>query len=93
MKTILNRGQILLVEFHELYLNETSISIEKETLNHAIHVMNGLFHTISVNKELVKIGSHRNYEIVLIENDVLKIGRTLSDLIEKSDIKSYLLDL
>jgi superfamily II DNA or RNA helicase/HKD family nuclease len=93
MKTILNQGQILMEEYQELYLKETSISLEKETLNHALHVMNGLFHTISVNKELVKIGSHRNYEIVLIDNDVLKIGRTLSDLIEKADIKSYLLDL
>jgi superfamily II DNA or RNA helicase/HKD family nuclease len=93
MKTILNRGQISLVEYQVLYLKETSISIEKETLNHALHVINGLFHTISVKKEMVKIGSHRNYEIVLIENDVLKIGRSLSDLIEKSDIKSYLLDL
>ncbi len=93
MKTILNRGQISLREYQVLYLKETSISLEKETLNHALHVMNGLFHTISVKKEMVKIGSHRNYEIVLIDNDVLKKGRTLSDLIEKADIKSYLLDL
>ena len=42
---------------------------------------------------MVKIGIHRNYAILLIENDVLKIGRTLSDLSEKADIKSYLLDL
>ena len=93
IKTILTLGQISIEEYQELYLKETSISLEIETLNHALHVMNGLFHTISVKKEMVKIGSHRNYEIVLIENDVLKIGRTLSDLIEKLDIKSYLLDL
>jgi superfamily II DNA or RNA helicase len=98
MKTILNQGQISIEEYQELYLKETSISLKKETLNHAIYVMNGLFHTISVikemaKKEMVKIGSHRNYEIILIDNDVLKIGRTLSDLIEKVDIKSYLLDL
>jgi superfamily II DNA or RNA helicase/HKD family nuclease len=93
MKTILNRGQISKEEYHQLYLKETSIYLENATLNHALHVMNGLFHTISVKKEMVKIGSYRNYDIVLIENDVLKIGRTLSDLIEKLDIKSYLLDL
>jgi superfamily II DNA or RNA helicase/HKD family nuclease len=93
MKTILNQGQILIEDYQELYLKETSISLEKETLNHALHVMNGLFHTISVKKEMVKIGSHRNYEIVLIDNAVLKIGRTLFDLIEKLDIKSYFLDL
>ena len=93
MKTILNRGQISIEEYHQLYLNETSISLESVTLNHALHVINGLFHTISVKKEMVKIGIHRNYAILLIENDVLKIGRTLSDLSEKADIKSYLLDL
>lgn len=93
IKTILNRGQILIEEYQTLYLKDTSVKFEEKTLEHALQVVNGLFHTIKVNKEMVKVGIHKDYEIILFENNALKIGQTLSNLITKSDVKYYLLDL
>jgi superfamily II DNA or RNA helicase/HKD family nuclease len=93
MKTILNRGEISIEEYQALYLKDTSVMFEVETLKHALHVINGLFHTMKVNKEMVKVGIQNNYNIILFQHNALKIGQTLSNLITKSDIKSYLLDL
>jgi superfamily II DNA or RNA helicase len=93
MKTILNGGQISLEEYQELYLNETSVKLEEETLKHALHVTNGLFHTVLVKKKMVSIGVQNSYKILLFENGCIKIGQSLTNLLVKSEIKSYLKDL
>jgi superfamily II DNA or RNA helicase len=93
VKTLLNFEQISFIEYQNLYSRETNDIFDQETFTHALHVINGLFHTIAVNKVLVKIGIHFNIELIEFDNDQIKIGKTLSQLIKKSDVNSYLLDL
>jgi superfamily II DNA or RNA helicase/HKD family nuclease len=93
IKTILNKGQISIKEYQILYQNDTSLTLELETLKHALHVTNGLFHTVLVNKKMVSVGVKNSYEILISENGYIKIGHSLTNLIEKMDIKFYLLDL
>jgi len=92
-KTILTQERISITEFQTLYENETSIKFEIKTLEHALHVINGLFHTMPVNKKMVKVGIHKNYELIKLNNERLEIGQTLKKLVSISDIKNYLLDL
>ena len=92
-KTILIKEQISLTEYQTQYKKESSEIFEDKTLNHAIHVINGNFHTVPVNKKMVKVGIHNNYELVILNNEQIKIGQTLSKLVCNSDIKSHLLDL
>ena len=92
-KTILSQEQISLTEYQTHYEKETSAKFEEETLKHALHVINGLFHTMPVNKKMVKVGIHRNYELIKLNNKRIEIGQTLTKLVYNSDIKNYLLDL
>lgn len=92
-KTILIQERISLTEYQTLYENETSIKLEIKTLKHALHVINGHFHTMPVNKKMVKVGIHKNYELIKLNNEHLEIGQTLKKLVYSLDIKNYLLDL
>ena len=92
-KTILIQEQISLTEYQTLYENETSIKFEIKTLEHALHVINGHFHTMPVNKKMVKVGIHKNYNLIKLNNEHIEIGQTLKKLVSISDIKNYLLDL
>jgi superfamily II DNA or RNA helicase len=92
-KTILIQERISLTEYQTLYENKTSIKFEIKTLKHALHVINGHFHTMPVNKKMVKVGIHKNYELIKLNNERLEIGQTLKKLVSISDIKNHLLDL
>lgn len=92
-KNILIQEQISLTEYQTLYENETSIKFEIKTLEHALHVINGHFHTMPVNKKMVKVGIHKTYNLIKLNNEHLEIGQTLKKLVSISDIKNYLLDL
>jgi hypothetical protein len=92
-KTILIQDQISLTEYQTHYENETSVKFEEETLNHALHLINGHFHTIPVNKKMVKVGIHNKYELIQLNHERLEIGESLAKLVSISDIKNYLLDL
>ena len=92
-KTILIQERISFTEYQTLYENETSIKFEIKTLEHALHVINGQFHTMTVNKKMVKVGIHKNYNLIKLNNEHLEIGQTLKKLVSISDIKNYLLDL
>jgi hypothetical protein len=46
-----------------------------------------------VNKKMVKVGIHKNYNLIKLNNGHLEIGQTLKKLVSISDIKNYLLDL
>lgn len=93
VQTLLEFEQISFIDYQNLYSKVTSDIFDQVTFNHAIHVINGLFHTISVNKKMVKVGIQHNYELLELIDDQIKIGRTLSQLIKKSDVKTYILDL
>ena len=92
-KTILIQEQISSTEYQTHYEKETSVKFEEETLNHALHVINGHFHTIPVNKKMVKVGIHNKYELIQLNHERLEIGESLAKLVSISDIKNYLLDL
>lgn len=93
VQTLLNFKQISFVEYQNLYSQVTTDILDKETFTHALHVINGLFHTIAVNKEMVNVGIHYKYKFLEFEDNQIKIGETLSQLIKKSEVKTYLLDL
>ncbi len=93
VQTLLNFKQISFIEYQNLYSQVTTDILDKETFTHALHVINGLFHTIAVNKKMVNIGIHYKYKFLEFEDNQIKIGETLSQLIKKSDVKTYLLDL
>jgi hypothetical protein len=92
-KTILIQEQISLKDYQTHYEEETSVKFEEETLKHALHVINGNFHTMPVNKKMVKVGIHNNYKLVQSQNQNLEIGQTLSKIASNIDIRKYLLDL
>jgi hypothetical protein len=56
-------------------------------------VINGLFHTINVDRKLVKVGLQRKYEIIKFTNSKLTLGSTLIEVINSEFIKNTLLDL
>jgi superfamily II DNA or RNA helicase/HKD family nuclease len=93
VQTLLNFKQISFVEYQNLYSQVTTDILDTETFTHALHVINGQFHTIAVEKEMVKVGNHYNYVLLEFDDNLIKIGDTLSQLIKKSDVKTYLLDL
>jgi superfamily II DNA or RNA helicase/HKD family nuclease len=91
-KSILEKD-LTIDEYFESYKKYTSIDLLKEGFNNAIHNINGLFFTVNDNNKLVKIGVSKNYKILEIKNGFISKGETLSKLLEKIDVKSYLLDL
>jgi superfamily II DNA or RNA helicase len=93
VQTLLNFEQISFVDYQNLYFQVVNENFDKETFTHALHVINGLFHTISVNKVLVKVGIHYNYNLIEFDDSEIKIDKTLSELIKKINVKNYLLDL
>jgi hypothetical protein len=92
-KTILIHEEISLKEYQVQYEKETSVKFEEKTLVHSLHLINGHFHTVPVNKKMVKVGIHKNYELIKLINERLEIGQSLKKLVHISDIKNYLLDL
>lgn len=67
--------------------------LSDSTFNHAVNVINGLFVTEKHNKNLVKIGINRNYELITLKDNIITIGKTLNQLISNKDVYSSLLDL
>jgi superfamily II DNA or RNA helicase/HKD family nuclease len=92
-KTILELGHLSFEEYKKVFKKETQIVFDITTFQHAIDVINGLFNTVAVNKKMVKVGIHGNYELIKFENGLLKAGNTLQKLVINHQIKSYLLDL
>ncbi len=92
-KTILIHEEISLTEYQVQYEKETSVKFEKKTLVHSLHVINGHFHTVPVNKKMVKVGIHKNYELIQLNNEHLEMDQSLAKLVSISDIKNHLLDL
>lgn len=92
-KTILEEKFIDIGAYKNRYLNENNVVLEHSILDHAVNVINGLFITEKQNKNLVKVGQNRNYEIITIDKNLLVIGQTLSKLIQKNDTYKLLLDL
>ena len=90
-KTVLLANEISLSEYEKLFQIETNIKLE--SIDHSLLVINGLFHTINVDRKLVKVGLHRNYEIIKFVNSKLFLGSTLLELINSDFIKNTLLDL
>ena len=84
---LLKDGSFSLAEFM------ANCQINELSCEHAIHTINGLFHTTMVNREMVKVGEHNNYYLVYIENGVVKLGNTLIDLIKDESVLNYLRDL
>jgi len=93
LQTLINVKQISFSDYQKLYRQATNVILDQETLAHALHVINGHFHTIAVNKEMVNVGIHYNYIFLECENNQITIGKTLTQLINKLDVKNYLLDL
>lgn len=91
--TLLNCKTISKDDYYELYYLETSTQLTDSIFNHAIKVINGLFITEKQNKNLVKIGLNRDYEILKHENKSITIGKTLELLFQKRDVIHYLKDL
>lgn len=92
-KTILETKSISIVDYKKRYFEETYVNIEESIFNHTINVINGLFVTEKHNKNLVKVGQNRNYEILKCDDNCIKIGKTLINLIQKKDVLESLLDL
>jgi superfamily II DNA or RNA helicase/HKD family nuclease len=92
-KTILIHEEISLTEYQVQYEKETSVKFGEKTLVHSLHVINGLFHTMPVKKKMVKVGIHKNYELIQLNNEHLEMNQSLAKLVSISDIKNYLLDL
>jgi superfamily II DNA or RNA helicase/HKD family nuclease len=92
-KTILIHEQISLPAYQALYENETSVKIEQEALNHAIHVINGHFNTTMVNKKMVKVGIQNSYELIQFKDGVIMAGHSLQKLSTNNYVRAYLLDL
>lgn len=90
-KTVLLANEISLSEYEKLFQIETNIKLD--SIDHPLLVINGLFHTINVDRKLVKVGLHRNYEIIKFVNSKLYLGSTLLELINSDFIKNTLLDL
>ena len=92
-KTILEEKSITIEDYKKLYYLENQTALDDSVLNHAIQVINGLFVTEKFNKNLVKVGQNRNYEIITREKNSIKIGNSLNQLILKKDVFESLLDL
>jgi superfamily II DNA or RNA helicase len=92
-KTILELDQISIEEYKELYKEKIQIELDNPTFYHAIHVLNGLFNTIMVNRKMVKVGIQNNYEIIQLKDGVIKSGYSLQKLSANNDVRAYLLDL
>lgn len=92
-KLIIEKNSISIDEYKQLYFIENQEVIQDSILNHAINVINGSFHTEKNNKRLVKIGLNRNYEIISKDQKHIKIGKTLSQLIQNKYVLQTLLDL
>ncbi|MBU3659358.1 MAG: DUF3427 domain-containing protein [Flavobacteriales bacterium] len=92
-KTIIECGKISFEDFKDQYEKSTQIEFDNSTFNHAITLINGHFNTVMVNKKMVKVGIHNNYELILFKDGILKAGYTLQNLLTNRHIKSYLLDL
>jgi superfamily II DNA or RNA helicase/HKD family nuclease len=92
-KTIIECGKISFEDFKNQYEKSTQIEFGNSTFNHAITLINGHFNTVKVNKKMVKVGIHSNYELIEFKAGILKAGHTLQKLLSIRHIKSYLLDL
>ena len=92
-KTILVKKSLTIEEYKNFYFNETKYVLSDSIFNHSINVINGLFVTEKHNKNLVKIGINRNYELIILKNNIITIGKTLNQLISNKDVYSSLLDL
>jgi superfamily II DNA or RNA helicase/HKD family nuclease len=90
-KTVLLANEISLSEYEKLFQLETNNKLE--SLDHSLLVINGLFHTINVDRKLVKVGLQRKYEIIKFTNSKLTLGSTLIEVINSEFIKNTLLDL
>ena len=92
-KTILVKKSLTIEEYKNFYFNETKYVLSDSIFNHSINVINGLFVTEKHNKNLVKIGINRNYELIKLKDNIITIGKTLNQLISNKDVYSSLLDL
>lgn len=92
-KTILEEKSITIEYYKKLYFLENQNALDDSVLNHAIEVINGMFVTEKFNKNLVKVGQNRNYEIITRDKKLIQIGSSLQQLILKKDVLESLLDL
>lgn len=92
-KTILNQKSISKEEYFQKHELETATKVDNSILKHAINLINGLFITEKKNKNLIKIGLNRDYEIITFANETIYIGKNLESLINKKDVFDHLIDL
>ena len=92
-KTILLEKSINIEDYKNRYFSENKTVLDDSILNHAVNVINGLFVTEKHNKNLVKVGQNRNYEIITKEENYIKSGKSLNYTIQKKDVFETLLDL
>lgn len=92
-KTILVEKSLTIEDYKKIYFKETEVILIDTILNHSINVINGLFVTEKQNKNLVKVGINRDYELISLNDNNLTLGSTLNQLIRKNDVYKNILDL
>lgn len=92
-KTILVEKSLTIEDYKKIYFKETEVILIDTIFNHSINVINGLFVTEKQNKNLVKVGINRDYELISLNDNNLTLGSTLNQLIRKNDVYKNILDL
>ncbi len=92
-KTLLEKTKVSLEEYKEIYFLEFGHIVDNETINHAIYLVNGLFHTIKENQKMVKIGLNKKYELIKNDGNYLVIGESLKSLMENEFLIESLFDI
>ena len=92
-KTILVEKSLTIEDYKKIYFKETEVILIDTILNHSINVINGLFVTEKQNKNLVKVGINRDYELISLNDNNLTLGSTLNQLIRKNDVYKNILYL
>ncbi len=93
LKTILQEKSINIEDYKNRYFSENQTVLDDSILNHTVNVINGLFVTEKFNKNLVKVGQNRDYEIITKDENYIKSGKSLNYIIQKKDVFETLLDL